>query len=151
MKKVRVRKVKRRIHENMAVYSTLRDEIIAIQEMQRNMYLYMHTLFAALYAVGVQFGYMFFLLAFIVILPFQSKINAYSWSITRLSIYIRVFFEETRNDIHWESFQTYPQFMDTAQTKKMSPTGWIGNNSTLILGVLAWGSFIWGPCRIFII
>lgn len=61
---------KKIIQENKLVYSSLRSEILLIEEMQRNMYLYMYSIFAVLYALGVQFGQIFYLVTFIVLIPF---------------------------------------------------------------------------------
>lgn len=130
------------IHENELVYSTLRNELIVIEEMQRNMYIYMYSIFAVLYAVGVQFGNIFFLLTYIVLIPFQCKIDLYNWSITKMSIYIRVFFEEKRNDIHWESLQTYPLLMREEKYKKGTIAGILSQYDTALLGCLAMISFI---------
>ena len=125
------------IKESKAVYSSLRSEILLIEEMQRNVFLYMNSIFAVLYTLGVQFGHIFFLMTFIVLIPFQSKINYYSWAIRKMSIYIRVFFEETSDNIHWESFQTYPAFVRTAKYRANSIWGFFIRFSTALLGSLA--------------
>lgn len=133
---------KGKIKESKAVYSSLRSEILLIEEMQRNVFLYMNSIFAVLYTLGVQFGHIFFLMTFIVLIPFQSKINYYSWAIRKMSIYIRVFFEETSDNIHWESFQTYPAFVRTAKYRANSIWGFFIRFSTALLGSLASISFI---------
>ena len=51
---------KGKIKESKAVYSSLRSEILLIEEMQRNVFLYMNSIFAVLYTLGVQFGHIFF-------------------------------------------------------------------------------------------
>jgi len=130
------------IQESELVYSALRNELILIEEMQRNMYIYMYSIYAVLYAVGVQFGNIFFLLTYIVLIPFQSKIDLYNWSITKMSIYIRVFFEEKRNDIHWESLQTYPLLIRAEKHKKNTLAGIFSRYDAALLGCLATISFI---------
>ena len=132
----------KRIKESELVYSSLRSEILLVEEMQRNMYLYMYSIFAVLYVLGVQFGHIFFLITFVVLIPFQSKINFYSWSITKMSVYIRVFFEETGNTIHWESFQTYPKHLQLYGHKNNSVWGFVSRVNTALLGILAAASFI---------
>lgn len=53
-----------------------------------------------------------------------------------------MFFEENRNDIHWESFQTYPYYKNCERKKKNSVWGFISNASTALLGSLSSLSFI---------
>ena len=133
---------KEKIKESTLVYSSLRSEILLVEEMQRNIYLYMHSIFAVLYALGVQFSHIFFLVTYIVLIPFQCKINYYSWSITKMSVYIRVFFEETNDNMHWESFQTYPEYFRDFKHKNNSIWGFISRANTALLGILASISFV---------
>lgn len=135
-------KTKKKIKESPLVYSSLRSEILLVEEMQRNMYLYMHSIFAALYALGVQFSHIFFLVTYIVLIPFQSKINYYAWTITKMSVYIRVFFEETNNDMHWETFQTYPKHFREFKHNNNSIWGFFSRANTALLGILASISFV---------
>lgn len=92
--------------ENIAVYESLRNEIIATQETRANLVVYMYTVFAALFALGVEQSKVFFVIASFIVISFQSRINRCKYTIARISAYIKVFFEEERDDIHWESSHT---------------------------------------------
>lgn len=90
------------IEENMAVYETLRDSIIHLEDGIQTAYVYMFTVYFALLALGYLYNEYIFLGSFFVLIVFQNIINTNRFSIERISSYIRVFLEERRNDIHWE-------------------------------------------------
>ena len=62
----------------------------------------MYVTYFALLSIGAIWNSWISLVTFISLIVFQSMINSDQWSITSASIYIRIFFEEQRNDIHWE-------------------------------------------------
>lgn len=108
------------------------------------MYLYMYSVFAALYVFGMQAdgNHAVCLATYIVLIPLQGKIGYYSWSLTKMSIYIRVFFEEENNNMHWESLQGYPLHNQIVQCKNNTIWGFFNQRSTTLLGVLASTSFV---------
>lgn len=90
----------------MEVYNTLRHEIISILELQRNVWIYMYVLFGTLFVLGLEWSNYLFLVSYIILIPFQCIINDYEWSISKISTYIRIFFEKEDNEISWESLHT---------------------------------------------
>lgn len=128
--------------ENLVVYESLRNEIISIQEIRATYNVYMYTVYVVLFGLGVEFSSIFFAVSFIILISFQAKINHCKYSITRISAYIRIFFEEERNDIHWEKF-----YFDEATTeirKKLDHklTNVISSTSTVQLGIISLASYI---------
>ena len=106
------------ISENLLVYETLRNEILMWEETQRNLYLYMYSTYLVLLVLGVEKkSTIAFLITYIILIPFQWDIRNCSRKIRRMSIYIYVFFENSRNDIHWESFQMYPSYISFSHKK----------------------------------
>lgn len=77
--------------ERIEVYETIRNELIVIEELQRNVWIYMYVLFCTLFVLGLEWSHFLFLVSYIVLIPFQCVINDYQWSISKMSIYIRVF------------------------------------------------------------
>lgn len=91
------------MEENLAVYETLRAHILQKENQIANETIYMYVTYFALLTVGSIWNSWISLLPFLILIVFQSMVNSDQWAITRASIYIRVFFESKRNDIHWES------------------------------------------------
>lgn len=89
--------------ENIAVYESLRAHILQKESQIVNETIYMYVTYFAVLTVGSIWNSWFSLLPFFSLIVFQSMINTDQWAITKASTYIRVFFEEPRNDIHWES------------------------------------------------
>ncbi len=65
-----------------------------MEEMQRNVWIYMYVLFCTLFVLGLEWSRYLFLVSYIVLIPFQCVINDYQWSISKMSTYIRIFFEK---------------------------------------------------------
>lgn len=80
--------------KNMSEYESIRCEFISMEEQQRNVWIYMYVLFAALFVLGLEFNHYLFLVTYIILIPFQIVINRYNWSISKMSTYIRIFYEE---------------------------------------------------------
>lgn len=91
--------------ESLAVYESLRNEIISTQSTRTNLIVYMYTVYVVLLGLGVQQSRIFYVISFIILISFQSKINRSKYTIARISTYIRVFFEDKNEDtnIHWET------------------------------------------------
>lgn len=92
--------------ENIAVYEALREHILHREDEITNEIIYMYVTYFALLTVGAIWSSLISLVAFIDLIVFQSMINSSQWSITKASIYIRIFFETQRNDMHWELLHT---------------------------------------------
>lgn len=104
--------------EDKAVYESLRNEIISAQSTRTNLIVYMYTVYVVLFGLGVERSRVFFVITFLILLPFQGKINRCKYTIARISSYIKVFFEEDpRYNIHWE------EAYDNVQKEAKYPNG----------------------------
>lgn len=101
---MRYKKVK--IKENLCVYESLRNEIISMEEIQRNLWIAMYASYLTVFVLSIERSYRLLLITYIVLIPIQAQILRYKGAIIRLSNYIKVFFESERKDIHWESLQS---------------------------------------------
>ena len=89
--------------ENIAEYSALRDSIIQCENSIKNETLYMYVIYFALIVLGFEHSWMF-LVSFVVLIIFQTHINEDRIAIEKVSAFIMIFFEQKREDIHWETF-----------------------------------------------
>lgn len=122
--------------ENLAVYEALRNEILRVQDLRTNCSISMYVSFIALFSIGFSFIWIF-LASFIVLIIFQAMINRQWWLMTKQSVYIRVFFENQRDDMHWENFNIFKEYLDLSseQDKELS---WIIHRwSTAFLSVIS--------------
>lgn len=130
------------INENMQEYEALRNEIISMQEQQRNVWIYMYVLFGTLFVLGLQWSHYLFLVTYIILIPFQCVINDFLWSVSKISTYIRVFFENERQDMHWENLHIYDQYQTYYKNKSNSLAGLIRIFGSVHLGIIATGFFV---------
>lgn len=129
--------------EKMEVYETIRNEIISIQELQRNVWIYMYVLFGTLFVLGLQWSKYLFLVSYVILIPFQCIINDYRWSISKMSTYIRVFFEEEDKEIGWESLHIYSKYKEYYRNKRKRISGIIRISGAVHLGFLSTFFFCW--------
>lgn len=134
-------KHKNLMDENIQEYNTLRNEIISMQELQRNIWIYMYVLFGTLFVLGLQLSHYLFLVTYIILIPFQCVINDFLWSISKISTYIRVFFENERHDMNWESLHVYDLYQEYYKKKSNSLIGLIRISGSVHLGIIATGFF----------
>lgn len=123
--------------EKIEVYETIRNEIIAMEEMQRNVWIYMYVLFCTLFVLGLEWSHYLFLVSYIIIIPFQCVINDYQWSISKMSTYIRIFFEKEYVDIGWESLHLCDAYKNYYNRKKKKLRDIIKISGAVHLGFLA--------------
>lgn len=122
-------------NERLEVYSALRDEAIRLQGEQNSFVLGMYTIYAALLAVGSN-KLPFLFATYIPILSFQAMINYKNWQIAKVSLYIRVFFEEKRNDMHWSTLHSYKEYLRLHDKMTFSLEGIFRNAGALLLSLL---------------
>lgn len=134
---------KNQLKENMREYESLRNEIISMQEMQRNVWIYMYVLFCSLFVLGLQWSYYLFLVTYIILIPFQCVINDFLWSVAKMSTYIRVFYEESKKDMNWESLHIYDLYRNYYVRKSSSLSGIIRVSGSIHLGIIATVFFCW--------
>lgn len=100
--KAKVRRKKKNQTESPMVYEALRSSIVSCEERIRNETINMYIIYFTMFSIGFTYNWLF-MVSCIVLISFQSMINADRLSIEKASAHIRVFFEENREDIHWES------------------------------------------------
>ena len=94
------------MENNEIEYESIRNEIVAMEEIQRNLWMSMYAAYVVIFALGIEFTHYLFLTTYIIVIPFQAQIHRYSWSIVKMATYIKVFYEENENNkLYWESFQ----------------------------------------------
>lgn len=122
-------------------YVSLRNEIISLEEQQRNVWIYMYVIFCSLFVLGLEWSHYLFLVTYVVLIPFQCVINNFLWSIHKLSIYIRVFFESDNTKLNWESFHQYYPYVKYYKEKSKSLNDIIMTSGATHLGLLATAFF----------
>ena len=95
--------------EDMAVYETLRNEIISTQGIRTTLVVYMYTVYCAIVTFESVTSKLLqinnkisFVVSVVILVLFQSKIHRCSFTFARISAYIIAFFETDRGDINWE-------------------------------------------------
>ncbi len=122
-------------------YESLRNEIITLEEVQRNVWLHMYVIFCSLFVLGLQWSYYLFLVVYVVIIPFQCVYNDYWWSISKISTYIRIFYEEENKNMNWESFHVHSIFREYYNKKRKNIVDQIRFSGSVFLGILSTGFF----------
>lgn len=129
------------MQEKIEEYDTIRNEIISMEELQRNVWINMYVLFGALFVLGHEWSHYLFLVSYIILIPFQCEINNYKWSIARMSTYIKVFFEDEYSGLSWESFHLSDNYIAYDKKIKKSLTHFLGRTGAIHLGILATGCY----------
>lgn len=128
--------------ENIAVYEALRNHILHFQSAIMNETIYMYVVYIALFSLGFTYDWLF-LVSFIVLLVFQSMINCHLWEIRKATIYIEVFFEKERDDIHWEKLHRDPAYQLVVVKSRIRSVDWyIRKNGASLLAVLSFMSIL---------
>lgn len=124
-------------------FNNLRNEIISKQEQKRNVWLHMYILFISLFVLGLEISYYLFLLTFVILIPYQEVINNMEWNVSRISAYIRTFYERDNADLNWETMNThYPPYLNYLGTRVKGLSGFVRNAGSIHLGFLAAAFFI---------
>lgn len=118
-------------------YEALRSEIISFLEQQRTVWIYMYVLFCTLFVLGLQLSHYLFLVTYIILIPFQNIINDMLWSVSKISSYIRVFFEEENTNIHWEGLHLYDLYENYYKKRNSGLNSFIRAFGSVHLGFLA--------------
>ena len=126
----------------MNEYDSLRNEIISIEERRRNVWIYMYVLFVTIFILGIEFSYSLLLVTYIILLPFQVVINRYSWGVTKISAFIRIFYEEDNDDLTWEGMHVLSDYRELIKKYNKSISGIIRYTGVSQLGFLATAFYI---------
>lgn len=127
--------------EELIVYEMVRNSIVSCEERVRNETIYMYVTYFTMLSFGFTYNWLF-LVTFIVLVTFQSMINCDRLAVEKASAYIRVFFEESGYNIHWESLHKDMDFLSVydAQAKNL---GWYFNtSSSSILAIISFISML---------
>ncbi len=123
-------------------YDSLRSELVSMEATQRSIWIYMYVLFVSIFILGLEFSSNLFLVTYIVLIPFQVVINRYRLSIRKLSIYIKIFYEEDISEFNWETFQVYPEYLEYHRKISSTIFGKIRDTAVVQLGILSTLSYI---------
>lgn len=127
----------------LAELNNLRNEIISKQEQKRNVWLHMYILFISLFVLGLQISHYLFLLTFVILIPYQEVINNMEWNVSRISAYIRVFYESDNPNLNWETMNAkYAPYLDYLGKRVKGISGFVRNAGSIHLGFLATSFFI---------
>lgn len=126
----------------MNEYDSLRNEIISIEERRRNVWIYMYVLFVTIFILGIEFSYSLLLVTYIILLPFQVVINRYSWGVTKISAFIRIFYEEDNDNLTWEGMHVFSDYRELIKKYNRSISGIIRYTGVSQLGFLATAFYI---------
>lgn len=124
-------------------FNNLRNEIISKQEQKRNVWLHMYVLFISLFVLGLQISHYLFLLTFVILIPYQEVINNMEWNVSRISAYIRAFYESNDPNLNWETMNTkYTPYLDYLGQRVKGVSGFVRNAGSIHLGFLATAFFM---------
>lgn len=129
------------IKENIVVYEALKNTVLHCEDGIRNARIYMYTVYFTLLAFGFKYHWMH-LVSFLVLIAFQTMINQDRIAIERISSYIRVFFEEKRNDMHWSLLNKDEVHLAIYRTQYKNLGWYINNSGASILAILSFGILI---------
>lgn len=113
------------IEENIVVYEALKNTALHCEDSVRSARTQMYTVYFAVLSFGFAYHWLF-LITFIILIAFQTIINTEMMAIERVSSYIRVFFEEKRNDMHWSLLNKDTTHL-TSYSKQYKNIGWYIN------------------------
>ncbi len=123
--------------------NNLRQEIISKQERKGNVWLHMYILFISLFVLGLEISHYLFLLTFVILIPYQEVINNMEWNVSRISAYIRVFYEKDNPNLNWETMNTkYLPYLEYLNKQVRGLSGFVRNAGSVHLGFLATAFFI---------
>ncbi len=135
--------INKEVTEDTSVYSSLRAEIIMLEDQQTNLIIYMYVISASLIAFGLQSQKpTMYLILYIVIIPFQYIINKNTINILKISYYITEFFEKQSLSFNWESYQKFDPFNRYYGKISKSFFGILSKSGAILLGLLSTALYI---------
>jgi len=130
---------------SMDEYNALRAELVAKQERKAQVWLHMYILYISLFVLSVDKNrYGLLLLTFVVLIPYQEVINNLEWNVSRISAYIREFYEDETSAQRWETMNpTYKPYTEFLQNQKVNTlSGFVRRAGSIHLGLLSTGFYI---------
>ena len=95
---------------NEREYESIRNEIVSLNEMRNNLWINMYVIYISLFSFGLQFSYDLFLVTYIVLIPFQMKMNQYKRMVLEAGIYIKAIYEDN-SKVGWEIFHFRDEYI----------------------------------------
>lgn len=126
-------------------YSSLRAELVSKQDRKIEVYLHMYLLYIPIFALAVEFEqYNLLLITYMVLIPYQAIINNMEWNVSRISAYIRIFYESEQVNQKWETMNTeYKPYTDYLEkTKIKSVSGFVRRAGSVHLAALSTGFYV---------
>jgi len=102
-------RVRMKVKEDKIEYEAVRNEIIRVQNSITNETIYMYVTYITLFSIGFSYSW-FFLASFIMLIVFQGMINENQWELKKMSTFLKVFFEERYDDLHWERLHAFKYY-----------------------------------------
>ncbi len=133
--------------ENLVLYEKLRENILQNEIAITNETIYMYVTYFALFTLGASWGNWLFILSCVVLIVFQSMINDAYWAVIKTSLFIDVFFENTRDDIHWEQFHSYDPYIKLRKARMYGFSWSVKEFGASILSFVSLAAFLsqlWG-------
>jgi len=135
--------INKEVTEDTSVYSSLRAEIIMLEDQQINLIIYMYVVSASIIAFAIQANKStMYLIPYIVIIPFQYIINKNAIAISKISYYIIEFFEKQSLSFNWESYQKFDPFNRYYGKISKSFFGILSKSGAILLGLLSTALYI---------
>lgn len=130
----------------MEEYNALRAELVSKQERKMDAYLHMYLLYVPIFALAFEINnYYLFMITYIILIPYQAIINNMEWNVSRISAYIRLFYENDQTHQRWETmnaeYKPYTDYLE--KTKIKSVSGFVSRAGSVHLAALSTGFFIY--------
>lgn len=125
---------------SMDEYNALRTELVANQDRKLQVWLHMYILYISLFVLSIdEKRYPLILLTFVVLIPYQEVMNNLEWNVSRISAYIRAFYEDEKSVQRWESMNTtYKPYTEFLQKRKInSLSGFVRRAGSIHLGLFS--------------
>lgn len=131
--------------DNNTVYESLRNEIIATQGTRTNLSVYMFSVYAIIFVLGFDEKPECFVLASVILIAFQSKINRSNYTIARISSFIRVIFEDEGKNgkhINWETVEVDEKIQKELKRSNNRLVEKISEQGSVFLGILSFVCYL---------
>ena len=90
-------------------------------------------------------NYHLILITYMILIPYQAIINNMEWNVSRISAYIRIFYEGEQSSQRWETMNTeykpYADYLEKAKIKSVS--GFVRRAGSVHLAALSTGFFVY--------
>lgn len=142
------------MQEDISLYNSIRENILHIEDRILNATIYMYVIYFTILTISSSSSTLSswaILITFIDLIVFQSMINNELWALKKASIYINVFFESKRNDMHWELLHIDGNY-DKTYNRTNKKIGWyIYKYSAAFLALISLLATLFSEIYVFIL